>query len=108
LLAESFDLRRIQRLISNELTDPCLDAIEAAQYLHWRANACSFPAGNRFQLGQYLIKALAEIGEDMIGVLREPMVGVDGRGGATDKDRVRQNALEMSCRGKNLFPLRQL
>ena len=50
-LAEAFNLRRIQRLFSNELANAGLNAIERAQYLYRRANASRFPSCYLFQLG---------------------------------------------------------
>jgi hypothetical protein len=55
-------------MFANELPDPGVDAIKIAQNLHWPLDASGFPSSHGLQLSQNLIKALTEIGENVVSI----------------------------------------
>lgn len=68
----------------------------------------SLPSCHCFELRQYLVEPMAKIRQDVISIVREPMLGKDGYGSASDKRRVGQNLLQVCCCGKQLLPFRQI
>ena len=107
LFTQVLDLDGFQRLIPDQLPHPGFDAVQAAENLDRTLDASGLPAGDRLQFSQRLVETLPEIGQDMIGVGGQAMCRVHRRGASANEDRPRQDALEVSGRGKHLLPIRQ-
>lgn len=83
-LAPNRDPGRLERLVADQLSDPCFDAIQASQDLGRTAYAGGFPPGNGLEVCQDLIESLSKVDQDMVGICGKPVVRVYGSGGATD------------------------
>lgn len=96
LLAQVLDLCGFERFVPNQLSHTGFDAVQIPDNLHGTFDACCFPPRNRLQLGEHLVEALLEIGQDMIGIRGQPMISIRSGGCPTHNDRIRKNALQLS------------
>jgi hypothetical protein len=67
-LPQVLDLNSVQRLIPDQRPHSGLDAVQAAQNLDGTGDAGCLPARDRLQFGQHPVEALAQIGQNVIGV----------------------------------------
>jgi len=101
------DRRRLQRLVADQLPHTGIDVIETTENLHRTLHARRFPARDGLKFSQYLVEALLQIGQHLIGIRRHAVSGIDGRGRTAYQDGLRQDALQAGGGGQNLLPVRQ-
>jgi len=68
LLAPILDLGGFQRLLADQLPHTSFNAVQTTENLDRTSDAGRLPAGYSFQISQDLIKALAEVGQYVVGV----------------------------------------
>ncbi len=76
ILTPPFDLGGLQGRVPEQLPDPGLDAVEAAENLHRALDAGGLPARHGLQLGEHLVKAVPQIAQHVIRIGRESVPGI--------------------------------
>lgn len=81
------------------------DAIEAAQHEYWPLDPLGAPARRALQRRQDFVEAIAEIREYVVTILARAVLGGQRGLRAADQYGIRQQALEVSFRRQQAFPL---
>jgi hypothetical protein len=70
------------------------DAVQAPKNLNRSLHPRGLPTGDGFQFGQHRLEPNAQVRQDVIGIARKPVTGVERGGGPADQHGVRRQALQ--------------
>ena len=89
---------RFQRLASDELTHSSLDTIKRPKNQNRTPHTRGLPSGDGFKIFQYRIKPFPQIRQYVVMIYGKTVMRVSGGSSSTDKNRARNNPLEMRSR----------
>jgi len=89
-----------QRPVADQLSYARLYRVEAPEDQDRPFDARGFAARHRYELAENRIKARQQIGENVVGGARSPVMNIKRCAGAADQNGVRQNPLQPASADK--------